>query len=161
MRRWAAAGARASAPPWRAPRGRAARSMATRRRSCSRASGASRPMRREKPALVVTSLTPFGQSGPAANWRASNLVAHASGGILSLTGVAGRPPLQTGGDQAWMLLGLNGFAATVTAYYGALAHGEGDWLDLAAQACAAGMLELYGPRAAFDHLPAPRLGNRV
>ena len=60
-----------------------------------------------------------------------------------------------------MLLGLNGFSATLAAYYGALVHGEGDWLDLSAQQCAAGMLELYGPRAAFDHLPAPRLGNRV
>ena len=120
-----------------------------------------RELRRTKPSLVITSLTPFGQTGPAASWRASNLVAHAAGGILSLTGVIGRPPLQNGGNQAWMLLGLNGFAATLAAYYGALAHGEGDWLDISAQACAAGMLELYGPRAAFDHLPAPRLGNRV
>lgn len=118
-------------------------------------------LRRAKPALVVTSLTPFGQTGPAAGWRASNLVAHAAGGILSLTGVISRPPLQNGFNQAWMLLGLNGFSATLAAYFGALVHGEGDWLDLSAQQCAAGMLELYGPRAAFDHLPAPRLGNRV
>jgi len=116
---------------------------------------------REKPALVVASLTPFGQTGPHAGWRASNLVAHAAGGILSLTGVMTRPPLQNGGNQAWMLLGLNAFSAAVTAYLGALVHGEGDWLDLSAQECASGMLELYGPRAAYDGTPAPRLGNRV
>ena len=46
-----------------------------------------------------------------------------------------------------MLLGLNGFSASLAAYFGALVHGEGDWLDLSAQECAAGMLELYGPRA--------------
>ena len=118
-------------------------------------------LRREKPALVVTSHTPFGQSGPHAGWRASNLTAHAAGGILSLTGVMSRPPLQNGGNQAWMLLGLNGLAATLVAYFGALVHGEGDWLDLSAQECASGMLELYGPRAAYDGTPAPRLGNRV
>jgi crotonobetainyl-CoA:carnitine CoA-transferase CaiB-like acyl-CoA transferase len=72
-----------------------------------------------------------------------------------------RPPLQNGGEQAWMLLGLNGFSAVLAAYYGALLHGEGDWLDLSAQECAAGMLELYGPRAAYEGTPAPRLGNRV
>ena len=120
-----------------------------------------RALRREKPALVVVSLTPFGQTGPAAKWRASNLVAHAMGGILSLTGVASRPPLANGGNQAWMLLGLNGFSAALAAYYGALAHGEGDWLDVSAQECAAGMLEYYGPRAAFDNTPTVRLGNRV
>lgn len=120
-----------------------------------------RELLRAKPALVVVSLTPFGQTGPAAHWRASNLVAHAAAGILSLTGVASRPPLQNGGNQAWMLLGLNGSSAALTAYFGALVHGEGDWLDLSAQECAAGMLELYGPRAAFDNLEAPRLGNRV
>lgn len=118
-------------------------------------------LRREKPALVITSLSPFGQDGPRASWAASNLVAHASGGILSLTGVMSRPPLQNGGEQAWMLLGLNGFSASVAAWLGALLGGEGDWLDISAQECGAGMLEYAGPRAALDGTPAPRLGNRV
>ena len=120
-----------------------------------------RALLREKPALVVVSLTPFGQTGPAARWRASNLVAHAAGGILSLTGLATRAPLQNGGNQAWMLLGLNGSSAALVAYFGSLVHGEGDWLDVSAQDCAAGMLEYYGPRAAFDNTPTVRLGNRV
>ncbi len=120
-----------------------------------------RDLLRAKPSLVITSLTPFGQNGPHAGWAASNLVAHAAGGILSLTGVASRPPLQNGGQQAWMLLGLNGFSASLAAYYGALVHGEGDWLDISAQECAAGMLEYAGPRAAYDGTPALRLGNRV
>ncbi len=118
-------------------------------------------LRAEKPALVVTSLTPFGQTGPQAGLEATNLVAHAAGGILSLTGVMERPPLQNGANQAWKLLGINGFAASVTAYLGALISGEGDWIDLSAQECAAGMLEFYGPRSAVDGLPGRRLGNRT
>jgi len=120
-----------------------------------------RELRRAKPALVITSLTPFGQDGPHAGWASTNLVAHAAGGILSLTGVTSRPPLQNGGNQAWMLLGLNGFSASLATWFGALVHGEGDWLDISAQECAAGMLEYAGPRAAYDGTPAPRLGNRV
>jgi crotonobetainyl-CoA:carnitine CoA-transferase CaiB-like acyl-CoA transferase len=118
-------------------------------------------LRRQKPALVITSLTPFGQDGPHAGWASSNLIAHAAGGILSLTGVTTRAPLQNGGNQAWLLLGLNGFSASLAAWFGALVHGEGDWLDISAQECAAGMLEYAGPRAAFDGTPALRLGNRV
>jgi crotonobetainyl-CoA:carnitine CoA-transferase CaiB-like acyl-CoA transferase len=118
-------------------------------------------LRAEKPALVVTSLTPFGQTGPDAGLEATNLVAHATGGILSLTGARDRPPLQNGANQAWKLLGLNGFAASVTALLGALVSGEGDWIDLSAQECAAGMLEFYGPRSAIDGIPGMRLGNRT
>jgi len=118
-------------------------------------------LRTEKPALVVTSLTPFGQTGPQAGCEATNLVAHAAGGILSLTGTLDRAPLQNGANQAWKLLGLNGFAASVTAWFGALVSGEGDWIDLSAQECAAGMLEFYGPRSAVDGLPGKRLGNRT
>ncbi|MEN8158809.1 MAG: CoA transferase [Myxococcota bacterium] len=118
-------------------------------------------LRREKPALVVTSLTPFGQTGPQAGLEATNLVAHAAGGILSLTGLMDRTPLQNGGSQAWKLLGINGFAASVTAYLGALVSGEGDWIDVSAQECAAGMLEFYGPRSAVDGIPGRRLGNRT
>jgi crotonobetainyl-CoA:carnitine CoA-transferase CaiB-like acyl-CoA transferase len=118
-------------------------------------------LRAEKPALVVTSLTAFGQTGPHASCEATNLVAHAAGGILSLTGVRGRPPLANGANQALKLLGLHGFAASLTAYFGALLSGEGDWIDLSAQECAAGLLEFHGPRSAVDGLPAPRLGNRT
>jgi crotonobetainyl-CoA:carnitine CoA-transferase CaiB-like acyl-CoA transferase len=118
-------------------------------------------LRPEKPALVITSLTPFGQSGPQAGLEATNLVAHAAGGILSLTGARDRPPLANGANQAWKLLGLNGFAASLTAYFGALLSGEGDWIDVSAQECAAGMLEFYGPRSAVDGLPGVRLGNRT
>jgi crotonobetainyl-CoA:carnitine CoA-transferase CaiB-like acyl-CoA transferase len=118
-------------------------------------------LRRAKPQLVVTSLSAFGHSGPRADWAATNLVAHAAGGLLSLSGVATREPLVNGANQAWKLLGLNGFSASIAAYFGSLVSGEGDWLDLSAQECAAGMLEYYGPRAAFDGTPTQRLGNRV
>ena len=118
-------------------------------------------LRAEKPALVITSLTPFGQTGPQAGLEATNLVAHAAGGILSLTGARERPPLANGANQAWKLLGLNGFAASLTAYFGALLSGEGDWIDVSAQECAAGMLEYYGPRSAVDGIPGQRLGNRT
>ena len=79
----------------------------------------------------------------------------------NVTGVIDRPPLQNGANQAWKLLGINGFAASATAYLGALISGEGDWIDLSAQECAAGILEFYGPRSAVDGLPGKRLGNRT
>ena len=82
---------------------------------------------------------------------------------LSLTGLIDRTPLQNGGNQAWKLLGINGFAASVSAYFGALVSGEGDWIDVSAQECAAGILEYHGPRSAVDgtfRLPLARSVHR-
>lgn len=118
-------------------------------------------LRADKPSLVIVSITPFGQWGPYAAWEATNLVAFAAGGIHSMTGHPGRPPLQTGGSQALYLGGLHGFSAAVTAYFGALVHGEGDWIDIAIQEVQAGMLELYGPRSEYEGGPTPRSGNHV
>lgn len=118
-------------------------------------------LRREKPELVVVSITPYGQDGPHAGWAATNITSFASGGIMSLTGMYQREPLLTGGSQTKYLGGLNAFGAAVTAYLGAMLHGEGDWVDISLQECMAGMLELYGPRGAVEGVPSVRAGNHV
>ncbi len=118
-------------------------------------------LRGEKPGLVVVSITPYGQDGPYAGYEATNITAFAMGGIMSLTGMAQREPLVTGGSQALYLGGLNGFGAAVTAYFGALVQGEGDRVDISLQECMAGMLELYGPRGAYEGVASIRSGNHV
>ncbi|MFN0088982.1 MAG: CoA transferase [Acidimicrobiales bacterium] len=115
--------------------------------------------RAAKPALVVVSITPFGQSGPYSAWSAGNAVSFAMGGIMSLTGDPDRPPLLTGGEQALHLGGLHAFGAALCAYYGSLVWGEGDWVDLSLQECAAGMLELYAAGVAYGEAVPQRLGN--
>lgn len=119
-------------------------------------------LRRERPALVAVSMTPFGQDGPYADWESTPAVSFAMGGIMSLTGHPSRPPLKNAGSQAYYLAGLNGFSAALTAYFARLLHGEGDWIDISAQECAAGMLELYGPGTEYNGTPpAVRSGNHV
>jgi len=118
-------------------------------------------LRRRKPELVVVSITPYGQSGPNSGLPATNITAFAMGGIMSLTGMPQREPLVTGGSQALYLGGLNGAGAALTAYFGALMQGEGDWVDISIQECMAGMLELYGPAGAYHGLPSMRAGNHV
>ncbi|MEX2080431.1 MAG: CoA transferase, partial [Dehalococcoidia bacterium] len=119
-------------------------------------------LRRATPGLVIVSITPFGQSGPYAAFEATNIVSFAMGGIMSITGSPDAPPLQTGGSQAQYLGGLHAFGAALSAYYGSLVHGEGDWVDISLQECAAGMLELFGPRTEYmDTGPHLRSGNHV
>ena len=118
-------------------------------------------LRARKPGLVVVSITPYGQTGPYAGLEATNITSFAMGGIMSITGMPQREPLVTGGSQAMYLGGLNGFGAAVTAYLGALVHGEGDWVDISIQECMAGMLELYGPGGAYNGTVSMRAGNHT
>ncbi|HMO53316.1 MAG TPA: CaiB/BaiF CoA-transferase family protein [Tepidiformaceae bacterium] len=118
-------------------------------------------LRAARPELVFVSVTPYGQDGPHADWDATNITSFASGGLMSLTGMYQREPLVTGGSQAQYVGGLNGFGAAVTAYLGAMVHGEGDWVDISLQECMAGMLELYGPRGAVEGVASVRAGNHV
>ncbi|MDQ1425712.1 MAG: hypothetical protein QOD72_3210, partial [Acidimicrobiaceae bacterium] len=118
-------------------------------------------VRARHPHLVIVSVTPFGLTGPYADYQATNAVSFAMGGIMSLTGDPARTPLVTGGRQAEKLAGLNAFAVAVMCWYGRLRHDAGELVDLSAQECAAGMLELYGPSTASGGPVLPRLGNHT
>jgi crotonobetainyl-CoA:carnitine CoA-transferase CaiB-like acyl-CoA transferase len=118
-------------------------------------------LRAAKPSLVITSISPFGQTGPYRHYKATNIVSYATGGFMTLTGNYDREPLVTGGSQAEYFGGLHAFAATATTYLGAVRHGEGDWIDLSLQECAAGTIELYGAATASGGPVMPRMGNQT
>jgi CoA:oxalate CoA-transferase len=99
-------------------------------------------LRERNPRLVYVSLTPFGQTGPWANWKATNLVSIATGGQMHLTGDPDRQPLKSGGEQADYQLGLNGFSAALVGLWDALETGTGQHIDISAQEIMASTLEL-------------------
>jgi crotonobetainyl-CoA:carnitine CoA-transferase CaiB-like acyl-CoA transferase len=109
--------------------------------------------------LVLTSLTAFGDWGPWSGWAAENLQAFAMGAQMWLTGEPGREPLATAGEQAWMQLGLNGFAATCFALYGARQTGLGQQVEVSAAEATAGATEGFGPNARFLGVAQGRSGR--
>jgi len=100
-----------------------------------------RSLSRIKPRLVMTSVTPFGQNGPYAGYRATNLTTSAAGGRMAVAGEPDRGPLETGGYQAEYLAGLHAFAATAVVAFSADATEVGQHIDVAAMECLATMLE--------------------
>jgi crotonobetainyl-CoA:carnitine CoA-transferase CaiB-like acyl-CoA transferase len=48
----------------------------------------------------MTSITPFGQTGPYSHYKGEEIVAYATGGIMSISGTYDREPLKHGGFQA-------------------------------------------------------------
>ncbi|MGH3660597.1 MAG: CaiB/BaiF CoA transferase family protein [Micromonosporaceae bacterium] len=87
------------------------------------------------PGLVMTSITPFGQTGPYAHYQASDLVCLALGGLLSLGGYADGPPVQAAQQQAYAAGNLYGAVASMLALTSADATGQGQHVDVSVQEC--------------------------
>ena len=89
------------------------------------------------PELVMTSITPFGQTGPYSQYQGEEIVNYAMGMIMSISGVQGREPLKHGGFQAQYEGGLNGAAVTSIALFGRENTGQGQHIDVSITECVA------------------------
>ncbi len=106
-------------------------------------------LRAIKRRIVLVSITPFGQTGPRAGWRAANINSFASGGQMSLTGEPHREPLVNAGRQAEYQAGFQAFAAAAVAAHHADSLEVPNHIDISAQECMASALELYLPWWAY------------
>ena len=101
------------------------------------------------PKIVVTSITNFGQTGPYAQYRASDLVLQAMSGIMQISGQADRAPLKHGLSQAYYCAGLNAAYASIMAYTAAQQDQFGEHIDLSIHECLASELVLNESYYAF------------
>ncbi|MDA9489688.1 CaiB/BaiF CoA transferase family protein [Bradyrhizobium sp. CCBAU 11361] len=87
-------------------------------------------LRKLNPALVICSISGFGQSGPLRDHKSFDLVAQAISGVMSLTGEPGRPPMRAGVPIGDILSGVYGAAAIASALIGRMTSGRGCVIDL-------------------------------
>ena len=99
----------------------------------------------ERPSLLMTRVTPFGDTGPFRRYTGTNLICLALGGQLKITGDPSKPPLANFGSQAEYQGGLSAFAGTVGNVLLRDESGEGDYLDLSIQDVVATNLEHRSP----------------
>ena len=87
----------------------------------------------EKPSLVYTSVTGFGQTGPHAGYAYTDIIGQAMGGIMTLAGELADPPNIIYGNQANISASLHASQGTLLALLHAEATGEGQIVDVSAQ----------------------------
>jgi len=91
-------------------------------------------LERIKPDIVVTSITPFGQTGPYSHYKATDLVAMAMGGPVSVMGEFGRPPVRMScAPQAYVQAGMHAAVGSMVAHYHRALTGEGQHVDVSVQ----------------------------
>lgn len=93
-----------------------------------------RDLRAINPRLIVTSITPFGQTGPYANYRGSDLIAMAMSGFMWFVGEPGKPPLRVSLPQATMWTSMYAAAGTLIAHHPREKTGQGQHVDVSMQA---------------------------
>ena len=90
-------------------------------------------MQEANPAIVVTSVTPFGQVGPHAKMRGSDLIAQAASDWLWNVGDEGDHPCAAPGDPSTHIAGAHTALGTLLALYTRRLSGRGQHVDVSIQ----------------------------
>ncbi len=89
-----------------------------------------RDLEEVNPSLVMTSITPFGQTGPYREYGMTELMAFGMGGPMYHKGAVEREPVKYGATPSLYHAGAVSAMATTVAYYGMRRHGTGDYIDV-------------------------------
>lgn len=97
-------------------------------------------LKKLNPGLIVTSITPFGQTGPYRDLAATDIVTYALSGLMYHSGDSDREPLRNALNQSFYVAGINGAVATTAALFQRLATGTGQQVDVSTMECLASHL---------------------
>ncbi|MDO8531119.1 MAG: CoA transferase [Dehalococcoidia bacterium] len=92
-------------------------------------------LRAANPAVVLVSVSNFGQTGPYRDYRATELVLEAMGGLVAVNGAPDRAPLKLGLAQGPYLAGSVAAAGALGAFYARRGRGAGQHVDIAISEC--------------------------
>lgn len=113
------------------------------------------------PHLIITSISPFGDTGPYRDWRAYSLNVVHAGGWAFLTPLGSTqpelPPLKIFGQQGDFLAGCYAFYLALAAYCHRIRTNDGQVIDISEQECVASMLEMHFMRYTYGGQETSRL----
>jgi crotonobetainyl-CoA:carnitine CoA-transferase CaiB-like acyl-CoA transferase len=90
-------------------------------------------LKKVNPGIILTSITAFGQEGPYRDYKASDIVVRAMGGMVYTVGDPDRPPLTTSYPHAYLVGAIHGAIGTMVALYQRAFTGQGQQVDAPAQ----------------------------
>ncbi len=90
---------------------------------------------KRNPRLVHTSITPFGDSGPARSYKWADIITWAAGGMMYMMGEHGKPPIQMSLPQAGLHAGAEAAVSSLLAHHARERDGLGQHVIVNMQAC--------------------------
>ena len=92
------------------------------------------------PHLIITSITPFGQTGPYRDFAATDIVTTAISGLMYHSGDSDQEPLRNALNQSFYVAGSNAAVATSAALFQRMFTGRGQTIDVSTVECLASHL---------------------
>ncbi|MBN1664187.1 MAG: CoA transferase, partial [Deltaproteobacteria bacterium] len=117
-------------------------------------------LKKINPALIMVSITDFGQSGPYRDYRGGRLAMYALSGYMHINGDPDREPLAGGGEQPAYQGGLHAFAGVMAALIDRQATGRGRHIDVSVMECMASLHQFTINRYVYSGKIQKRSGNR-
>ena len=119
-------------------------------------------LKKLNPEIIMTSVTPFGQTGPHNNWHASSeIIASAMGGVQFESGEPTETPVQLGNFLIGYAAGIYAAVGTMAAFHNRLFTGKGDHVDISLQdICASWLDATYGSYQYPPYRVATRWGSQ-
>jgi len=116
---------------------------------------------RLRPSLVYVSISPFGQTGPKAQWRGSDLTQVAAAGFAYLSGDKGDPPTRICVPQAHAHAGADAAIGALIAHLDRQRTGRGQHVDVSAQQSVTLSNMFRTLDEAIGMAPAERVGSGI
>ena len=85
------------------------------------------------PRIIMTSITPYGQTGPHAQFNSPDLITMSMAGYVYICGDSDRPPVRFSSDQSYMQASIQAAGGTLIAHYHRELTGEGQHVDVSMQ----------------------------
>jgi crotonobetainyl-CoA:carnitine CoA-transferase CaiB-like acyl-CoA transferase len=111
------------------------------------------------PALIVISITPFGQDGPYAHYKAPDLIGMGMAGFMYLTGDPDRPPVRVSVPHFYLQGAAAGATGAMIAHIQRLATGQGQHVDVSCQEAVARTLANAPQSYALENTVIRRQGS--
>jgi CoA:oxalate CoA-transferase len=117
-------------------------------------------LRELNPRLVYSATSGFGQTGPDRERAALDIIVQGMGGIMSITGYPGGPPVRPGISQGDIIAGIYTAIGILAALHERETSGLGQMLDISMLDCQIAVLEnAFARYSATGEVPGP-LGTR-
>ncbi|MBI4281892.1 MAG: CoA transferase [Chloroflexi bacterium] len=117
-------------------------------------------LKQHNPRIIYASISGFGQSGPYSTKPALDVIIQGMGGVLSITGEPGGPPIRPGVSQGDITSGLFAVIGVLAAFQERTHSGLGQMVDIGMLDCQVAILEnAFARYFATGVVPKP-LGTR-
>ena len=117
-------------------------------------------LRKKFPKLIIASCSGFGQTGPWKNKPAYDVIVQALGGMMSLTGYEGHPPVRVGSSIGDITAGLFTVIGIQAALFNRTISNKGSYIDISMLDCQIAILENAISRFYSEKKIPKKLGSR-